>query len=102
MWSHVLVDTPPVSSGDESVNNTPKSDCGTPRSRLQKRNERGETLLHTACIKGDVKVATSLISQGADINTTDNAGEWSVCEWLCVGPAYHNSTWWETHPPGTW
>lgn len=66
---------PPVSGGEESLSNTPKSESSwTPRSRLQKRNERGETPLHMACIKGDFKVVTTLIDQGADINTTDNAG----------------------------
>ena len=64
-----------VSGGEESMSTTPKSEPSlTPRSRLQKRNDRGETLLHTACIRGDVKLVTSLIDQGADINTTDNAG----------------------------
>ncbi len=64
-----------VSGGEESVTTTPKSESSlTPRSRLLKRNERGETLLHTTCIRGDLKLVTSLIDQGADINTTDNAG----------------------------
>ena len=47
----------------------------TPRSRVTKKNERGETPLHIACIKGDVKTATSLINQGAGVNEVDNAGE---------------------------
>ena len=42
---------------------------------MTKKNERGETLLHIACIKGDVKTATSLINQGAGVNEVDNAGE---------------------------
>ena len=50
----------------------------TPRSRVTKKNERGETPLHIACIKGDVKTATSLINQGAGVNEVDNAGK-SVC-----------------------
>lgn len=58
------------------MNSTPRSDPSwTPRSRVQRRNERGETLLHTAAIKGDLKAATALIEQGAEVNATDNAGE---------------------------
>lgn len=42
--------------------------------RVHKRNERGETPLHVACIRGDIRLATSLIEQGADVNATDHAG----------------------------
>ena len=64
------------SGGEESVNSTPRSDLSwTPRSRLQRRNERGETLLHTAAIKGDIRTAATLVEQGAEVNATDNAGE---------------------------
>ena len=42
---------------------------------MAKKNERGETPLHIASIKGDVKTATSLINQGAGVNEVDNAGE---------------------------
>lgn len=60
------------------MNTTPRSDPSwTPRSRVQRRNERGETVLHTASIKGDLKATTSLIEQGADVNAADNAG---MCE----------------------
>jgi len=47
----------------------------TPKSRVLRRNERGETPLHTACIKGDLKTVVSLIEQGAEVNATDHAGE---------------------------
>ena len=46
----------------------------TPR-RLQRKNERGETPLHLAAIKGDLKAVTSLLRQGADVKVTDHAGE---------------------------
>ena len=46
----------------------------TPSSRVHKRNERGETQLHVACIRGDLRLATSLIEQGAEVNATDHAG----------------------------
>ena len=48
------------SSGNRSVN---------------RRNERGETALHVAAIRGDAAKVRALIAQGADVNTTDYAGE---------------------------
>ena len=45
---------------------------------MAKKNERGETPLHIASIKGDVKTATSLINQGAGVNEVDNAGEFII------------------------
>ena len=50
----------------------------TPRSRVTRKNERGETPLHVACIKGDLKAATSLINQGAGVNEVDNAGKYTT------------------------
>ena len=47
---------------------------------MAKKNERGETPLHIASIKGDVKTATSLINQGAGVNEVDNAGEFIILE----------------------
>lgn len=41
---------------------------------VNKRNERGETPLHVAAIKGDTDRISQLISQGADVNATDYAG----------------------------
>ena len=43
-------------------------------SRIHKRNERGETPLHIACIRGDLHLAASLIEQGAEVNARDHAG----------------------------
>ena len=34
----------------------------------------GETPLHSACIKGDQVTVETLLEQGADINSVDNAG----------------------------
>lgn len=42
---------------------------------INRRNERGETPLHVASIRGDVLKVRTLISQGADIETTDYAGK---------------------------
>lgn len=39
-----------------------------------KPNEVGDTPLHEACIKGDIKRVKSLISQGHEVNPRDNAG----------------------------
>ena len=60
---------------------------------MAKKNERGETPLHIASIKGDVKTATSLINQGAGVNEVDNAGEFIIQEtffFFCTTCTY----WW--------
>ena len=49
---------------------------------MSRRNERGETPLHTACIKGDLKMVLSLIEQGSEVNATDHAGELVVTQEL--------------------
>ncbi|KAK8405825.1 hypothetical protein O3P69_001947 [Scylla paramamosain] len=49
---------------------------------VNKRNERGETPLHVAAIKGDSDRISQLISQGADVNATDYAG-WSPLHEAC-------------------
>ena len=41
---------------------------------MNKRNERGETALHVAAIRGDVKQMKKLIKSGADVNVKDYAG----------------------------
>ena len=42
--------------------------------RLDKRNERGETPLHVAAIRGDNDLVEAIIDHGGDINSTDHAG----------------------------
>ena len=42
--------------------------------KVNKRNTRGETPLHLAAIKGDIKQAKKLIKAGADVNLRDYAG----------------------------
>ena len=55
-----------------SIESSPRD---TPvKGRIHRRNERGETPLHLACIRGDESAVLSLIEQGADVNATDNAG----------------------------
>ncbi|MPC33656.1 BRCA1-associated RING domain protein 1 [Portunus trituberculatus] len=41
---------------------------------INRRNTKGETLLHVACIKGDKEKVKQLLSEGANPNTKDNAG----------------------------
>lgn len=41
---------------------------------IEKRNRKGETPLHVACSKGDEAKARSLLVDGANCNTQDNAG----------------------------
>ena len=69
----VVVLWPLCIAGSSSVESSPRD---TPtRSKVHKRNERGETPLHMACIKGDVKAVSILIGQGAEINVQDFAGK---------------------------
>ena len=48
--------------------------CTPGDKRVHKRNERGETPLHLAAIKGDPKQTKKLIKAGADVNVKDFAG----------------------------
>ena len=48
--------------------------------RIRKRNERGETALHVAAIRGDLEDVVALVKAGALVNAKDNAGELSVAE----------------------
>lgn len=63
-----------MTSGNESI---PKSPGGTTYSfpRQKDRNERGETPLHLAAIKGDIEQVTKLLSNRYDPNVADFAGE---------------------------
>ena len=54
-----------------------ESPCSGQKS-VNRRNERGETQLHVAAIRGDVHKVRTLISQGADVNTEDYAGEYKI------------------------
>lgn len=47
------------------------------KDKVNKRNERGETPLHMAAIRGDVKQVKELISLGANVNVKDFAGKTS-------------------------
>lgn len=47
-----------------------------------KRNIKGETCLHKACIKGDLHMVKKILQTGIDINVKDNAG-WTPLHEAC-------------------
>lgn len=57
-----------------SVNDSGSRSPGGANSRSRDRNERGETPLHLAAIKGDVEQVCKLLAHRADPNVTDFAG----------------------------
>ena len=54
--------------------------CANPR--VYRRNERGETLLHLAAIKGDIASLKKLIKDGAQVGLKDYAG-WTALHEAC-------------------
>ncbi|KAG9347812.1 hypothetical protein JZ751_003827 [Albula glossodonta] len=52
------------------------------KDKVNKRNERGETALHMAAIRGDAKQVKELIGLGADVNVKDFAG-WTPLHEAC-------------------
>lgn len=74
------VDTTPKHPSQSTVcqKGTPNSASKT-KDKVNKRNERGETRLHRAAIRGDARRIKELISEGADVNVKDFAGELSQC-----------------------
>jgi len=63
---------------------------------LNKRNERGETALHVAAIRGDVKQMKKLIKSGADVNMKDYAGNLLRCS-IPLFRAVVNTHAWDSH-----
>ncbi|XP_062986631.1 ankyrin repeat domain-containing protein 12 [Elgaria multicarinata webbii] len=83
-------------SPDPNLNHplqTPPTQKKTPSSssrqkdKVNKRNERGETPLHTAAIRGDIKQVKELISLGANVNVKDFAG-WTPLHEACNAGYY--------------
>ena len=43
-------------------------------SKINRRNEHGETIVHIAARKGDLKQLKKVLKAGANVNEADNAG----------------------------
>lgn len=59
-----------TSNSNEGRSRSPSSNL----SRARDRNERGETPLHLAAIKGDIEQVSKLLAHRADPNVADFAG----------------------------
>lgn len=73
---YIFLDTTPKHQSQSNLGQkgTPNSASKT-KDKVNKRNERGETRLHRAAIRGEVRRIKELISEGADVNVKDFAGE---------------------------
>ncbi|CAF0746031.1 unnamed protein product [Adineta ricciae] len=66
-----------LTAGDESNtgSQSPSSITPQPRpSKINRRNEHGETIVHIAARKGDLKQLRKVLKAGAHVNEADNAG----------------------------
>lgn len=87
----VLSDTTPKHQSQSSLGQkgTPNSASKT-KDKVNKRNERGETRLHRAAIRGEARRIKELISEGADVNVKDFAGERSChSQWVLIFCSSH-------------
>ncbi|XP_010293676.1 PREDICTED: ankyrin repeat domain-containing protein 12, partial [Phaethon lepturus] len=80
-------DNSPDSNLNHPLQTTPTqkktpSSSSRQKDKVNKRNERGETPLHMAAIRGDVKQVKELISLGANVNVKDFAG-WTPLHEAC-------------------
>ncbi|XP_009955621.1 PREDICTED: ankyrin repeat domain-containing protein 12 [Leptosomus discolor] len=80
-------DNSPDSTLNHPLQTTPAqkktpSSSSRQKDKVNKRNERGETPLHMAAIRGDVKQVKELISLGANVNVKDFAG-WTPLHEAC-------------------
>nr|XP_055072264.1 ankyrin repeat domain-containing protein 11 [Misgurnus anguillicaudatus] len=76
-------DTTPKHQSQSSLGQkgTPNSASKT-KDKVNKRNERGETRLHRAAIRGEARRVKELIIEGADVNVKDFAG-WTALHEAC-------------------
>lgn len=65
------VDISDTSDSDPEYQDGPRRVC---RKLEQRRNEKGETPLHTACIRGSLKQVQYLLKMGHGVNVRDHAG----------------------------
>lgn len=70
----LLLSSDPESSDNEAPNCVTTSSRRKRPSVTVKKNAKGETRLHEACINGNYQLAKMLIDQGHGINVRDNAG----------------------------
>ncbi|XP_050525753.1 BRCA1-associated RING domain protein 1-like isoform X2 [Daktulosphaira vitifoliae] len=59
---------------DETHKTSILDSANKPIKYLYNRNRKGETLMHTACSKGNLELVMSLLSQGFNPNVKDHAG----------------------------
>ncbi|XP_078607974.1 uncharacterized protein LOC144879950 isoform X1 [Branchiostoma floridae x Branchiostoma japonicum] len=71
----------PSGAGNDRRSSEPSS-AKKKNDKVNKRNERGETPLHMAAIKGDADLLKQLIKQGAEVNAKDFAG-WTPLHEAC-------------------
>ncbi|XP_031826336.1 BRCA1-associated RING domain protein 1 isoform X2 [Nomia melanderi] len=55
-----------------------------PQKNIHKRNQYGETALHSACLKNKIEQVRMLLAVGANPNTKDN-NNWTPIEVVCKG-----------------
>ncbi|XP_044760156.1 tonsoku-like protein isoform X2 [Coccinella septempunctata] len=74
---------------DDSENSETESPSKKRRNKTfqVKRNLRGETQLHTACISGKLNVVSHLLEQGHPVNIRDNGG-WLPLHDACISGHY--------------
>ncbi|XP_059178063.1 tonsoku-like protein [Physella acuta] len=73
-----------LTMSDESDDQKGDTSPRRKKSKLARRNEKGETPLHRACITGNLKTVKSLIAEGHPVNPRD------FCGWLPLHEACNN------------
>ncbi|XP_076299178.1 BRCA1-associated RING domain protein 1 [Lasioglossum baleicum] len=68
------LDVSEVSLVPSKINSEASNRKRVPQKNINKKNGKGETILHRACLKNDIEYVKLLLAAGADPNTKDNAG----------------------------